>query len=679
MTARQPSTFDPHTVQTLVSLSRHFGRDPEFILAGGGNTSAKTADLLLVKASGSSLATIEPEGFVQMDRQALSQILVIEPPASAAEREEQVKQLALGARTDPGRRQRPSVECVLHNLIPRRYVIHTHPTLVNALTCCRDGEALAGRLFGDDALWVGYVDPGFMLARAMDEAIKAYARRTGRDCPPIILMQNHGLIVSADTADEIHRWTDRVLGAIRQQLQGAPAAPFGRVQRIEGASAAALVNAIGPILRGLLAGGPVLKIVTFDDGPEVLELVGGADGNAAALAGPVSPDHIVYCTSFPLWFEPTQGEEPAQMADRLQQALEVHRKAHRADPQVVLVKGLGLFAAGDDRASAQTTRAMYINAIQVMAGATKLGGIRCLDKRQYEFIENWEVEAYRKALWAALPRAGRAAGKVALVTGAAQGFGLEIAQDLCAQGAHVVLVDVNAQGAADAAGELCRKHGAYRAEGLAANVTDSASVGRAVEQVVRMFGGLDVLVSNAGVLRAGSVKTQSERDFDLVTAVNYKGYFVCVQKAAPVMAAQRLGRPDAWSDIIQINSKSGLEGSNRNGAYAGSKFGGIGLTQSFALELVEDGIKVNAICPGNFFDGPLWSDPSSGLFVQYLREGKVPGARTIEDVRKFYEAKAPMKRGCTTADVMKAIYYLLDQTYETGQAVPVTGGQVMLS
>jgi sorbitol-6-phosphate 2-dehydrogenase len=152
-----------------------------------------------------------------------------------------------------------------------------------------------------------------------------------------------------------------------------------------------------------------------------------------------------------------------------------------------------------------------------------------------------------------------------------------------------------------------------------------------------------------------------------------------VQKAAPVLATQHLANQEYWSDIIQINSKSGLEGSNKNGAYAGSKFGGIGLTQSFAMELIEDNIKVNAICPGNFFDGPLWSDPKNGLFVQYLNTKKVPGAKTVEDVKRFYENKVPMRRGCKAEDVMKAIYYIMEQKYETGQAVPVTGGQVMLS
>ena len=144
------------------------------------------------------------------------------------------------------------------------------------------------------------------------------------------------------------------------------------------------------------------------------------------------------------------------------------------------------------------------------------------------------------------------------------------------------------------------------------------------------------------------------------------------------MKLQREYNPHWTGDIIEINSKSGLAGSNKNFAYAGSKFGGVGLTQSFALELVEFGIKVNAVCPGNLLDGPLWSDPEKGLFRQYFDAGKVPGAKSVADVRRFYEAKVPMVRGCTTGDVAKAIFYLVDQQYETGQALPVTGGQIML-
>jgi NAD(P)-dependent dehydrogenase (short-subunit alcohol dehydrogenase family) len=152
-----------------------------------------------------------------------------------------------------------------------------------------------------------------------------------------------------------------------------------------------------------------------------------------------------------------------------------------------------------------------------------------------------------------------------------------------------------------------------------------------------------------------------------------------IKAVTPVMKLQTKYQAGLFTDIIQINSKSGLKGSNKNFAYAGGKFGGVGLTQSFALELMPYHIKVNAICPGNYFDGPLWSDPVNGLFVQYLKAGKVPGAKTIEDVKRFYEMQVPAQRGCRVEDVMKAIYYLVDQEYETGQGVPVTGGQIMLS
>jgi sorbitol-6-phosphate 2-dehydrogenase len=274
--------------------------------------------------------------------------------------------------------------------------------------------------------------------------------------------------------------------------------------------------------------------------------------------------------------------------------------------------------------------------------------------------------------------ASRVSGKVAIVTGAAQGFGLEIVQDLIKNGACVALADINETETKKQAELLQKKYGADRAMAITMNVTDLASITAAISQVVEFYGGFDLFISNAGVLKAESVKTQSEKDFDFVTAVNYKGFFLCTQVASKVLALEHKADSDYRSDIIQINSKSGLVGSNRNGAYAGSKFGGIGLVQSFALELIEDGIKVNAICPGNFFDGPLWSNPENGLFVQYLRTNKIPGAKTIEDVKHAYEAKVPMGRGCTTPDVMAAVYYLIEQKYETGQAVPVTGGQVML-
>jgi sorbitol-6-phosphate 2-dehydrogenase len=272
--------------------------------------------------------------------------------------------------------------------------------------------------------------------------------------------------------------------------------------------------------------------------------------------------------------------------------------------------------------------------------------------------------------------------RICLVTGGAQGFGEEIVRGLCDGGALVFIADLNFERAQALAKEIngeCDRCAAFAVE---VNVGDEASVAAMFEKVALMTGGIDLCVSNAGVLRAQPILEQDIEAFTFVTGINYTGFAIISKHAGLLMRRQSFAasatRP--WmTDIIQINSKSGLEGSNKNGAYAGSKFGGIGLVQSFAKELVEYGIKVNAICPGNFFNGPLWSDPEKGLFVQYLKTGKVPGAKTIEDVKAFYESKVPMGRGCEGPDVLKAIYYLVDQAYETGQALPVTGGQVMLS
>lgn len=255
--------------------------------------------------------------------------------------------------------------------------------------------------------------------------------------------------------------------------------------------------------------------------------------------------------------------------------------------------------------------------------------------------------------------------RIALVTGAAQGLGAALSLRLAREGCDVVVADLNGERAAQTAADIAQQTG-RRTLSLTADVTDEEQVRAMVDKTVETFGRLDILVANAGVVRSGAIDELSLRDWQLVINVNLTGYFLCAKYAAIVMKRQRSGV------IIQINSKSGKKGSYKNSAYSASKFGGIGLTQSLALELAEHGVRVNAVCPGNLLDSPLWVE---SLYSQYSKRLGIPE----EEVRQRYIEQVPLKRGCTYDDVANVVVFLAsDQaSYMTGQAINVTGGQEM--
>ncbi|MCC6444917.1 MAG: sorbitol-6-phosphate dehydrogenase [Armatimonadetes bacterium] len=261
--------------------------------------------------------------------------------------------------------------------------------------------------------------------------------------------------------------------------------------------------------------------------------------------------------------------------------------------------------------------------------------------------------------------APRLVGKSAVVTGAAQGLGAALSRRLVEEGARVVVVDINAEKAEQVAASLVTEDGPQAASVLA-DVTSPADAEAMVNLAVSRFGKLDILVSNAGILHAHDILEFPPDQWRKVIEVNLIGYFVCAQAAAKVMAEQKSGV------IIQINSKSGKKGSFRNSAYAASKFGGIGLTQSIALDMAPYGVRVNAICPGNLLDSPLWKD---SLYEQYARKWGI----TVEEVRRKYLEQVPLGRGCDYEDVANVMVFLCSEeaSYMTGQAINITGGQEM--
>lgn len=663
-------------IEDLIAISRKFGQDSRFVIAGGGNTSYKDENRLWVKASGHALATITEDGFAVLDRALLNEMGEKAYNEDTAIREEQVKNdLSVACITKD---RRPSVETSLHNCMGFAFVVHLHPTLVNGLMCSVNAEAACKEIF-PDALYIEYTDPGYTLFKKVYDRIKAYKAEKGKE-PQVIFLQNHGIFVGGDTTAEIEGIYSEVLGKLEAKVAALP----------EGDTAVSeTVTDVVPAIRQMLSrsgrGFKTLKVTKnalvdfFIDGCSVTSTGSVTDCPGKSgfdkIAKPFTPDIIVYCKSSYIFIEAESDEEILKQAE---EEIEAFVSGKGYTPKVLLIKGIGLIAVGDSSRNAQIITDVFTDAMKVAFYAQSFGGEHPMERAWIDFIDNWEVENYRRKVASSASK-GRVEGRTIIVTGAAQGFGEGIARELMAQGANIVVADLNEATGEKTAASFNEKAEANKAIFVKTNVADMASLRNLMKETILNFGALDAFVSNAGVVRAGGLDVMTPENFEFVTKINYEAYFFCAKVASHIMKIETRYDPEYFADIIQVNSKSGLRGSKANFAYAGGKFGGIGLTQSFALELAPYRVKVNSICPGNYYDGPLWSNPENGLFIQYLNAGKVPGAKTVQDVKDYYLAQVPMRKGCNPVDVCKAILYAIDQTGETGQAIPVTGGQVMLA
>ena len=650
-------------IEELVRISRKYGQDSRLVIAGGGNTSYKNEEKLWVKASGHALATITEDGFAVLDRALLNPMGEKVYSADVAQREEQVKNdLASACIT---RDRRPSVETSLHNCMRFAYVVHLHPTLVNGLMCSAQAEERCRDLF-PDALYIEYTDPGYTLFKKVYDRTEAYRAARGEE-PHVIMLQNHGVFVGADTTEEI----ERIYADMFQRLEETLSEPLPEGEAPIGEEVCEVIPAIRQMLSRKGRGLKTLKVTNN----ALVDRFCQSEEAFGKVAAPFTPDIIVYCKSEYIYLAADSTEALLQQAEQKIEEY-VARRGHT--PKVLLVRGIGLVAVGDHAANAGVITDVFTDALKVAAYAQSFGGEHPMTAGQIAFIDNWEVENYRRKVSAGTT-AGRMNGKTVIVTGAAQGFGEGIARELMKEGANIVVADLNETAGmrtADSFNETARNN---RAIFVKTNVSEMASLQNLMRTTILHFGALDTFVSNAGVLRAGGLEAMTPENFEFVTRINYMAYFYCAKVASHVMKIETQYDPEYFADIVQVNSKSGLRGSKANFAYAGGKFGGIGLTQSFALELAPFRVKVNSVCPGNYYDGPLWSDPVNGLFIQYLNAGKVPGAKTVDDVKEFYLAQVPMRKGCNPLDVTRAILYCIEQTNETGQAIPITGGQVMLS
>jgi rhamnose utilization protein RhaD (predicted bifunctional aldolase and dehydrogenase) len=364
------------SLQDLAALSRYYGANPDYVIAGGGNTSFKDETTLFVKGSGSSLAEAEPERFVRMDRRLLREIWDKTYPEDPGEREKAVLADMMAARMKGEEQKRPSVETLLHDILPFAFVVHTHPALVNGLTCSRDGEKAAAELFGGESVWIPSTNPGYVLSRKVKEAMDACRGRPAA----VIFLQNHGVFAGAGTSGGIQELYRHIMETVKARIRREPDLA-GEVS-VYGCS-----DRAGQIL-GRLAGG---KAVRFLRNNEIAVLVRDRVSFFPVSAS-LSPDHIVYAGSDPLFAEVSGGGEIAAL---LEAAWKDHIEKTGREPRIAAVQGIGVFGIGSTDKAAGLALELFTDAVKVAAYAEAFGGVRFMPPEQVDFINNWEVEQYR--------------------------------------------------------------------------------------------------------------------------------------------------------------------------------------------------------------------------------------------------------------------------------------------
>jgi rhamnulose-1-phosphate aldolase/alcohol dehydrogenase len=671
---RWPAEAPAGGLEQLVLRSNLLGADRAVANFGGGNTSVKTreadhagreVDVLWVKGSGSDLATMDASGFTGL---RLQEILPLSEREALLD-EEMVAHLAR-CQLDPTM-PRASIETLLHAFAPAPHVDHTHPDAINAIAGAADGEALAHACFGDEVAWIPYIRPGFTLARQVGEAIR------NDDRVRLVILAKHGLVTWGDSAVESYRATieaiNRAADFVNERTNGS--ARFGgpREGAIDDERRAELLADLLPALRGAVSSERA-KVLHVDTSPAVLELVDSVRAPEIVTVGAPCPDHLVHTKRLPLWvaFDPAR-DDAATLAARIAEGAAAYRDDYRAyverfgdattvpadpDPRVVLVQHVGLVAAGANVKAARLSRDLYLRAIEVMAGADALGGFVSLTAEESFAIEYWPLELYKLSL---APAPGELEGRVALVTGAAGGIGRAVVSALAGAGACVVAFDLDGDGAREVVEPL-----GERGLALGGDVTDERLVADVYAAAVERFGGVDVVVANAGLASSAPVEATTLAEWERNHAVLGTGYFLTARDAFRVMKPQGTG-----GSIVFIASKNALVAGRNAAAYSSAKAAELHLARCLAEEGGPDGIRVNTVNPDAVLSGSrIWD--SSWREERAAAYGIAP-----DELEEHYRARTTLGVNIEPEDVAAAVLHFASEARSaksTGNVLNVDGG-----
>ena len=644
----------------LVYQSRLVGAEESLVLWGGGNNSVKTTarDLLgneiavmLIKSSGSDMKTITPAQFPTV---RLDYIAPLRSRQEDMTDQEMVDYLAR-CLVDPAS-ARPSIETLLHAFLPAAAVLHTHADAILALTNSRGREKTIRACFGDSVIVVPYRRPGFMLSREVGEHFDRASNAAG------LILMNHGLITWGATPREAYDRHVELVTKAEQFLAQAPAISF------TASRASITAEEIAPVLRGTLSENRHV-VLELDDDPAVLSFLSRQDLAKVTRIGPATPDHLLYTKRYPLLIENPTPEG-------IRQSVSSYVERYRADfernqsefamldalPRVILVPGLGMFTAGKDARAARIVRDIYRHSMLIIDAAERAGGYVTLDDDQAFHAEYWPLELYKLTL---VPKEKELAGRVTVVTGAASGIGRAVALRFAQEGAHVVVTDIDEEGAAGVAQTIVAQHGLRRAVGWKLDVSDSAAVDGLFAAVCREYGGVDVVVSNAGVSSFGTLETLSLADWDRSFAVNTRGHFLIARAAMRVMRQQGRG-----GSLVFNASKNVTAPGKEFGAYSVSKAAEAQLCRIAAIEGGQYGIRANMLNPDAIFgDSRFWSDEMRAMRAKNY-------GIDVDALPDFYRKRTLLNVEVTAEDVAEAALFLAGprSAKTTGTMLPVDGG-----
>ncbi|WP_248928040.1 bifunctional aldolase/short-chain dehydrogenase [Paenibacillus hamazuiensis] len=662
----------------LVYRSNLIGTDRRVCNYGGGNTSSKMIvkdfrgrdiEVMYVKGSGSDLATMKAAGFTGLRMDDIRPLYERDDMSD----EDMVAYLA-NCMID-AKHPRASIETLLHAFLPFKHVDHTHPDAIISLCCADNGKDLAGEIFGDRFVWVPYIRPGFKLSKMIAEGVRNNQKAE------LVLMEKHGLVTWGETSEEAYAQTIKIINEAETYIEARV-----KEDRVFGGAKHAALPAgvrrsiaarVMPTIRGAVSDTKKM-ILTFDDADDVLQFVGGRDSAKLSQVGAACPDHLVHTKVVPLFIDWTPDADDVDgLKAKLKEGIAQYKEEYKAyfernknegdimfeaAPRVILIPGIGMINTGKNWAMSQVSGALYHRAIAVMRGATALGQFVSLSENESYNVEYWPLELYKLSL---APAEAEFSRKIAFITGGAGGIGSETARRLVSEGAHVVLADLNFEGAEKVAAEINAKYGENRAIAVKVDVTSEELVKAAYAETALAYGGVDILVNNAGLATSSPFDQTSLKEWNLNMNVLGTGYFLVAREAFSMMKEQDLG-----GSMVFIGSKNSVYAGKNATAYSAAKALEAHLARCIAAEGGEFGIRVNTILPDAILQGSqIWNG-------SWRNERAAAYGIEPDQLEEYYRKRTTLLVNIFPRDIAEGVAFFASSKAEktTGCMLTIDGG-----